>query len=233
MTATAGLSVSVQAGASVSGSLSWDAVAGATGYLLSWDVVSGPPYGNEFDVGNVTSYPPDQLPGIGVGIRYVNVRSYDESGIEGPWGTEITVDVTTVAPQVVASALSAAVRAALSATASLSVLVNLPANLTVALSAAVQAARTASAALSAQVDTQAGGGTGDLAWDAVSGATGYRVYWDSVSGPPYSNSVNVGNVTSYTPTAAVMGTGTKYVNVRSYDASGIEGPWGTEITITL
>jgi hypothetical protein len=75
------------------------------------------------------------------------------------------------------------------------------------------------------------GASGALSWTAESGATGYRVYWDSMSGPPYANSADVGNVTSYDPSG--WGAGTWYANVRSYDDSDLEGPYGTEITVTL
>lgn len=78
------------------------------------------------------------------------------------------------------------------------------------------------------------GGAGMLTWTAATGATGYRVYWDTMSGPPYSNSQDVGSVLTY-PAASLtgIGTGTRYLNIRSYDESGLEGPWGTEIQVTL
>jgi hypothetical protein len=70
-----------------------------------------------------------------------------------------------------------------------------------------------------------------LSWSGVSGATGYKVYWDSISGPPYTNSVDVGTQTNYDATP--WGAGTWYANIRSYDGSGLEGPYGTEITVVI
>jgi hypothetical protein len=70
-----------------------------------------------------------------------------------------------------------------------------------------------------------------LSWSGVSGASGYKVYWGAVSGPPYANSVDVGTQTNYD--ATTWGAGTWYANVRSYSASGLEGPYGTEITVTI
>lgn len=84
--------------------------------------------------------------------------------------------------------------------------------------------------------TGGGGAAGSLSWSAAPNAVGYIVYWDTVSGPPYSNSADVGNVTSVMPASVGMtGTGLRYVNVRSYDSAGpsVPGPWGVEITITL
>jgi hypothetical protein len=76
--------------------------------------------------------------------------------------------------------------------------------------------------------------TGFLSWDAVSGASGYNVYWGTVGGPPYANVVDVGNVTSADQgDFAGLGTGTRYFNIRSYDESMLEGPWGAEITVTV
>lgn len=74
--------------------LSWDAVTGATGYAVYWDTTPGPPYANRVDVGNVTSLASSSsLPGIGTGLRYFNVRSYDESLLEGPYGAELSKTV--------------------------------------------------------------------------------------------------------------------------------------------
>jgi hypothetical protein len=71
----------------------------------------------------------------------------------------------------------------------------------------------------------------ELSWSAVTNAAGYKIYWDSISGPPYDNSVDVGNVLTYDPSG--WGSGTWYANIRSYDESGLEGPWGTEVEVTL
>jgi hypothetical protein len=90
-------------------------------------------------------------------------------------------------------------------------------------------------ALTGSAVTSAAGtlGTGGnlLSWAGVSGATGYKVYWDSISGPPYTNSVDVGIQTNYDATP--FGAGTWYANIRSYDESGLEGPWGTETEVTI
>lgn len=81
-------------------------------------------------------------------------------------------------------------------------------------------------------------GDGFLSWSAVSGASGYNVYWDTVGGPPYANVVDVGNVTSADQGDFTgLGTGTRYFNITSYqvgagDAKN-EGPWGTEITVVV
>lgn len=82
------------------------------------------------------------------------------------------------------------------------------------------------------------GGDSFLSWSAVSGASGYNVYWDTVGGPPYANVVDVGNVTSADQGDFTgLGTGTRYFNITSYqvgagDAKN-EGPWGTEITVVV
>lgn len=75
------------------------------------------------------------------------------------------------------------------------------------------------------------GGPGTVTWTAVPGAAGYLVYWGTSSGPPYANSANAGNTTSYLPTGLVSGT-TYYFNVRSYDDAGptLPGPFGTQQT---
>jgi hypothetical protein len=73
-----------------------------------------------------------------------------------------------------------------------------------------------------------GGGAGFVSWDAVTNATGYKVYWDTMGGPPYTNSADAGNVLTYTPAGLSSGV-TYYVNVRAYDESGLEGAWGTQL----
>ncbi|MFC1693428.1 right-handed parallel beta-helix repeat-containing protein, partial [Candidatus Latescibacterota bacterium] len=57
-----------------------------------------------------------------------------------------------------------------------------------------------------------------LNWSAnpESDAAGYKVYWDTDSGYPYANVVDVGNVTSYTITG--LAPGTYYVTVTAYDS---------------
>jgi hypothetical protein len=85
-------------------------------------------------------------------------------------------------------------------------------------------------AITASAGTLSTGGN-LLSWSGVSGASGYKVYWDSISGPPYTNSVDVGTQTNYDATP--WGAGTWYANIRSYDESGLEGPWGTETEVTI
>lgn len=64
-----------------------------------------------------------------------------------------------------------------------------------------------------------------LTWDAVGGATGYEIGYDTNTGDPYANIVDVGNVLTATLTP---GEGYWYINIRSYDG-GDSGAWGTEI----
>ena len=56
-----------------------------------------------------------------------------------------------------------------------------------------------------------------LSWSAnpESDLAGYKVYWDTDSGHPYANMVDVGNVTSYTIPGLTPGT--YYVTVTAYD----------------
>jgi hypothetical protein len=76
-----------------------------------------------------------------------------------------------------------------------------------------------------------GGGAYDINWTAATNATGYKVYWDTIGGPPYANTYDVGNVlgVNYSSLSGI-GTGTRYFNVRSYDQSALQGPWGTQFT---
>ncbi|MBI5207638.1 MAG: fibronectin type III domain-containing protein [Candidatus Firestonebacteria bacterium] len=46
---------------------------------------------------------------------------------------------------------------------------------------------------------------------------GYKVYWDTDSGHPYTNSYDVGNITTYNITG--LSSGTYYVTVTAYDSS--------------
>lgn len=74
-----------------------------------------------------------------------------------------------------------------------------------------------------------------LAWDAVTDATGYKVWWDTLSGPPYANFVDVGNVLSIASSSSLpgIGTGLRYLNVTPYDLSGLDGAYGVEVTKTV
>jgi hypothetical protein len=69
-----------------------------------------------------------------------------------------------------------------------------------------------------------------LAWDASSGASGYRLYYGTKSGPPYSISVDVLNVTTWTVTG--LGPGTYYFAVTAYNASG-ESSYSNEVSKTI
>lgn len=60
--------------------------------------------------------------------------------------------------------------------------------------------------------------TTKLVWapNAESDLDGYKVHWDTDSGYPYAHSVDVGNVTRYTPTGLTPGV-TYYFAVTAYD----------------
>lgn len=72
--------------------------------------------------------------------------------------------------------------------------------------------------------------TFDLTWESVGGATGYDIGYDTNSGEPYANIIDVGNVTTYL--LGPLTAATWYVNVRSYDGGGPD-VWGTEIVGTI
>lgn len=71
-----------------------------------------------------------------------------------------------------------------------------------------------------------------LSWDAVddaeSGTKGYKIYWDTTSGT-YTNSVDVGNNTSYELSGLTNGT-LYYIAVSAYDNTGNEGTKSAEVT---
>ena len=58
----------------------------------------------------------------------------------------------------------------------------------------------------------------DLSWfpNPESDISGYKVYWDTDSGFPYSNSLDVGNVTFYTLKGLISGQ-THYIAITAYD----------------
>jgi hypothetical protein len=72
-----------------------------------------------------------------------------------------------------------------------------------------------------------------LAWaaNAESDVTGYKVYWDSDAGFPYTNSVDVGNVTAYILSGLSAGT-TYYIATTAYDGSGNESWYSRQAMIT-
>jgi hypothetical protein len=69
-----------------------------------------------------------------------------------------------------------------------------------------------------------------LSWDAVSGASSYRVYWDVDSGAPYRFNDDVGSVTEV-EAADIDGLvdGTFYFSVVAIDDQGFEGTKATEV----
>jgi len=68
-----------------------------------------------------------------------------------------------------------------------------------------------------------------LAWDPVtsSGLTGYKLYYGS-SSRSYSNSLNVGNATTYTVSG--LSTGTTYFCVTATYSSGVESSYSNEVS---
>ena len=84
------------------------------------------------------------------------------------------------------------------------------------------------------------GGSGVLGWNALSDATGYKVYWATTSwGYEDAAAVAAGSIAGVATVGAVtsiaswstfsgIGTGTRYFNIRAYDESGLEGPWITD-----
>jgi len=72
-----------------------------------------------------------------------------------------------------------------------------------------------------------------LSWDAspIGDLSGYQIYWDDDEpGYPYSNSIDVGNVTSYNLSDLTYGTD-NYVAVTCYDDDGNESWYSQEATI--
>lgn len=93
--------------------LSWTAEPLAVDYTVFWSTVSGPPYTNSSNVGNVTSIEEGDLPGYTPGDYFYTVASRDESGMHGPYATEVgkTLACTTTV-SATAAAADAAVDAA-------------------------------------------------------------------------------------------------------------------------
>jgi hypothetical protein len=82
-------------------------------------------------------------------------------------------------------------------------------------------------------DDSAGQGTVTLAWDAVAGANGYRIYYGTIQGGPYIQAVgagmDVGNVTTYTVTG--LGSGTRhYFVATAFDAPSNESLFSNEVS---
>jgi hypothetical protein len=75
----------------------------------------------------------------------------------------------------------------------------------------------------------ASGSAVTLSWSAVSGASGYKLYYGTSSGA-YIGSVDLGNVTS--KTFSNVGNGTYYLALTAYSSS-TESNKGTEITVRV
>lgn len=76
------------------------------------------------------------------------------------------------------------------------------------------------------------GGSVTVSWDAVPGASYYRVYYGTSTGlydQEFGSGINVGNVTTYEVTGLVIGT-TYYITVTATDGSGNESDYGNETT---
>ncbi len=82
-------------------------------------------------------------------------------------------------------------------------------------------------------------GSATLAWSAPTTNTdgtpltdlaGYKVYYGTSSGN-YTQSINIGNVTTYT--VSNLSPGTYYFSVTSYDSSGIESTYSNEVSKTI
>lgn len=71
-------------------------------------------------------------------------------------------------------------------------------------------------------------GTATLAWDAVPGVAGYKLYQGAGS-RNYTNSISVGNVTNATISRAP---GTNYFAATSVDTNGIESDFSNEAVLT-
>ena len=87
----------------------------------------------------------------------------------------------------------------------------------------------------ASATTLAANNTATLAWDAVTGASGYRIYYGTAPGTYFQSrgaGVDVGNVTTFTVTG--LGSSTRYYfAVTAYDASNNESTYSNEISRTL
>src|SRR5262245_2386425 len=72
----------------------------------------------------------------------------------------------------------------------------------------------------------------NLAWDASSASNigGYKVYYGTAP-RQYTSPTNVGNVTTYRLTG--LDPGTYYIAITAYDASGVEGPYSSELVAVV
>src|SRR5947208_13308994 len=67
----------------------------------------------------------------------------------------------------------------------------------------------------------------NLAWDASTGAAGYKVHFGTAS-RVYGTPVDVGASTTYTVTG--LAAGTYYFAVTAYDSSGVQSDFSNEVT---
>src|SRR5205809_747045 len=70
----------------------------------------------------------------------------------------------------------------------------------------------------------------NLAWNASTGAAGYKVHFGTASGA-YGTSVDVGTRTTYTVTG--LAAGTYYFAVTAYDSSGVQSGFSNESTAAV
>lgn len=70
-----------------------------------------------------------------------------------------------------------------------------------------------------------------LAWDAVAGAAGYRLYYGQASGN-YTNSVDTGSATSVTLPSLTNGA-TYYLAVTDYTSAGIQSGYSNQVIATV
>ena len=76
--------------------------------------------------------------------------------------------------------------------------------------------------------TSAGAAQVTVAWDAESGASGYKLYYGNAS-RSYANSSNTGTSTSYVVTGIGSGQSV-YFAATAYDAAGVESAYSAELT---
>jgi chitodextrinase len=96
---------------------------------------------------------------------------------------------------------------------------------------AIDAVGNASGISTAASATTLAPNTATLTWDAVTGASGYRIYYGTASGTYFQSveqGVDVGNVTTYTVPG--LSSGTYYFAATAYDTSNNESTYSNEIS---
>ena len=80
--------------------LAWDPNSDAdlAGYVVYWDIKSGPPYDNPIDVGDVITYTLTELP---EGVIYSAVTAYDLEGHESGFSEEISFNTVPIPPSII------------------------------------------------------------------------------------------------------------------------------------